>query len=1282
SEEDLKVHCHSKLGEVLAVLKNILNSYPALQSTELFAASGGLISKIKSYNYGGPKDTEAEHNLFESIDTLALAFSSSVSDYLMGDLDNSSSEKEKEDKTKVTILGPEEIDSILSRLQAGVDLALQRAKAWSKYMKDIASYIERKTHLESEFSKNIQRLAQGMRPVLTEEGFLPLQSVYCTVLSQVSIVPSWDIEYANTCQATQVLLQTQKFVEPLTVRRAEHDKARKNIKDSWMKECKKMQDAVHSLRKAQNMYNTRQQEYDKARELACKTESDMLAQSSSGASSKVDKRKKLEEDAMHKAAEAETTYKACVAEANNRQQELENVKGELLAKVREQILQCDEVIRNVTVEYFHLLQTVTAPIPVQYHTLYETSKQYVPGVQYGEFVRRLSLTTSNLPTTPEQFTFEPYISSHPSPREIDNRKTSTQSTGSSSEMQSQDDSPQMVNRKDRYRVKAWAQGLGPCSDTDSASGSSKSLESSPSNSPHPSGRRNLVKSGSLDDLEETNGAVPGNILQMPATDGVDLQGILQRHGRRRNTTFGVDFQEQVQHCKSAVPPIITKCLKEVEKRGMSMKGIYRVSGVKSKVEGLCSKFEKNPELVELCDEHPNVISNVLKLYLRQLPEPLFTFKLYSSFIQTAKENMAGSISMEDTVQRLGDLASKLPYSNFKTSAILMHHLHRVAANHEINQMTASNLGIVFGPTLLRPLEGTASLTSLVDTPHQTRAVELIIVNVHEILGPDREHELIPAETPIEQLPSDARGKVHTSSQPGDHPLRDYQWYNKPIREEIQRVRYPQVTTCKAVPPHQLYLAGDPSPTSQAKDARPQNHYNREQSDHGVKAPDPLKQALQRSPKLPRQSSLTEGIEISCPEPIVEEDEVEGNDSLHLEIKSSPLPRRGTVPPSKASKSLGSSSYQGKKGFFTPPPSSKFTHDAFIKLSESYPNPRSSQSPQLVRKSPTPNLSPSILRTTSSYPSVAERQPYVPKFSPPVSRHSRVSFSLPEDSLSESESSLDSSHTSTMSSFSLGSPWSSPTISRPTLKRQNPVVSPPSKKAVFSYDPSLVRMKSSNSSLTSDTKSSKDEDISASSSLVNSSKGRLDSDESASGIEGKTTTRKPTTSVDTRGATTRECSTGTGAMAAETVTCTTDLMRNPVITSSSLLLSSLSPVLPRFHHTDKGQSPSSVAILSGNLPLRPTSSHKVMESTSPGKGKDLKENIEEKLGSHTKSETNVDGPCVEAVSKEDSSGSKCSSVGNEESSRLTCSSSKILVGSESPQQPDWYGRFLFNFKGNR
>eukprot|EP00105_Crassostrea_gigas_P014985 XP_011431849.1 PREDICTED: uncharacterized protein LOC105331398 isoform X6 [Crassostrea gigas] len=1139
SGEDLRIMSHSRLGEVLAILKNILHKYPALQSSELFSASAGLISKIKTHDYGLSPASLADHNFCEAIDQLALAFSSSVSEYLMGDLGSITLTKEgKVDKTKSygdllkleknaglcaadpatqDTMNPEEIDSILLRLQAGVDLAMQRAKAWSKYMKEITTYIEKKTQLEADYTKNVLRLANNMLPVLSEEGFLPLQSVFCTAISQ-------DIEYASTCQATQTLIQSTKFVEPLTTRRSEHDKMRRSVKDTWVKEVKKMQEAVNSLRKSQSMYMMRKQEYEKAREQSSKVESDMLDKSnSSSVLSKMDKRKKLEEDAMHKAAEAETTYKACVAEANSKQQELAKTKGELLSKIREQILLCDQVIKSVTVEYFDLLHTLTAPISVQYQSLCEASQKYQPGSQFGAFVRSVSMSPTNIPMKEDAFVFEPFISSRES-----QRKTSGQSTGSSNDLQLQDESP-LMGRNDRYRVKAWGTTLVSESD----SGSSRSVESSPSSSPHQSGRKPFVKAGSLDDLEEAEGEAV--LLGLPSTE-VDLQALLKRQNKRRNTTFGVDFQEQVEKSRSAIPSIVTKCLTEIEKRGIMIKGIYRMSGVKSKVESLCSKFEKDPDSVNLDDEHPNVISNVLKLYLRQLPEPLLSFKLYSSFIQVAKDNMGNVLNEEDTVNKLGDLASQLPYSNFKTCAMLIHHLSRIASYSSSNQMTASNLGIVFGPTLLRPLEGTGSLASLVDTPHQTRTVELLIINVKEIFGPETEYELIPGETPVEQLSvngqnrhekeADLEGtkekstKTRSSTEEGDllnfsddgkskqtsdrdyvlpgstdkksssppavsegieRLARQYRLQSLPIKEEIQKVTRPIIM--KPCPPQDLALSPEsakkmlvPSITivesSPITESQPQMCYPLKSSDkskfrtsalQNLKSIGPslqsfviatakgLKANFPSSTKTDKSDSVKEKKSKTSP-PLQRQS---SSDSLSLSSirnvlqKSPKLPRQASLSEikekphvSKGFKSLSDESsdvsFESAKNISVGNKNENQRGSRIVKergdsevLTQEEEQEQIPSDQQYENEIPTSESTSTenTKKMSASYPTVTNTEFPIQKMTPPITRQTKVSFALPEDSDSSSVSSGVSS---------LTSPWSSPQVQRPALSRQKPI----------------------------------------------------------------------------------------------------------------------------------------------------------------------------------------------------------------------------------------------------
>ncbi|XP_075218536.1 rho GTPase-activating protein 29-like isoform X3 [Lycorma delicatula] len=166
---------------------------------------------------------------------------------------------------------------------------------------------------------------------------------------------------------------------------------------------------------------------------------------------------------------------------------------------------------------------------------------------------------------------------------------------------------------------------------------------------------------------------------------------------------------------------------EVTSSSTSVDGIYRVSGVKSKVEKLCQEFETDGENVELSCVHPNVIANVLKLYLRQLPQPLFTFNLYPEFVRFAKHWPCGSNKeLSTAVEELRKIIMKLPKNYYNTVKIIVQHLKRVSNQDDINNMSPSNLGIVFGPTLLRTSDGQSSINSLVDTVYQSRAIELII----------------------------------------------------------------------------------------------------------------------------------------------------------------------------------------------------------------------------------------------------------------------------------------------------------------------------------------------------------------------------------------------------------------------------------------------------------------------------------------------------------------------------------------------------------------------------
>uniref|UniRef100_A0A8C6Q355 Rho GTPase-activating protein 10 n=1 Tax=Nothobranchius furzeri TaxID=105023 RepID=A0A8C6Q355_NOTFU len=165
--------------------------------------------------------------------------------------------------------------------------------------------------------------------------------------------------------------------------------------------------------------------------------------------------------------------------------------------------------------------------------------------------------------------------------------------------------------------------------------------------------------------------------------------------------------------------------------GINDQGLYRVGGVSSKVQKLLSLMidEKSNEVDLSTSEDWDIktITSALKLYLRSLPEPLMTYGLYKEFISLAKGG-----SPESRIQAVHCLVHKLPERNRQVLGLLMKHLANVAAHSKANLMTVANLGVVFGPTLMRPQEETVA--AIMDLKFQNIVVEILIEH-HEKVTP-------------------------------------------------------------------------------------------------------------------------------------------------------------------------------------------------------------------------------------------------------------------------------------------------------------------------------------------------------------------------------------------------------------------------------------------------------------------------------------------------------------------------------------------------------------------
>uniref|UniRef100_A0A0R3RXZ9 Rho-GAP domain-containing protein n=1 Tax=Elaeophora elaphi TaxID=1147741 RepID=A0A0R3RXZ9_9BILA len=209
---------------------------------------------------------------------------------------------------------------------------------------------------------------------------------------------------------------------------------------------------------------------------------------------------------------------------------------------------------------------------------------------------------------------------------------------------------------------------------------------------------------------------------------------------RRTSVFGVPLSSQLNGPSRLVPIVLERCVDELQKRGLKVKGIYRTCGVKSKIEQICEDFERasSGSEVDLSGYHPMNIASVVKLYLRKLPEPLLTHELYDEWIAFAEKNLVEEDA--EIVDHIRALLKKLPARNMDALQFLLLHLKRVTWFEIDNLMTASNLGAVITPSMIWKHPSPSSTTnnnSFLSNAHlMSKAVELIIKYAFEVFSVD------------------------------------------------------------------------------------------------------------------------------------------------------------------------------------------------------------------------------------------------------------------------------------------------------------------------------------------------------------------------------------------------------------------------------------------------------------------------------------------------------------------------------------------------------------------
>lgn len=176
-------------------------------------------------------------------------------------------------------------------------------------------------------------------------------------------------------------------------------------------------------------------------------------------------------------------------------------------------------------------------------------------------------------------------------------------------------------------------------------------------------------------------------------------------GKTHNKVFGVPLECICEREGTLVPTIVVKLLEEIELRGLDEVGLYRIPGSVGSINALKNAFDEEGAVntsFTLEDDRwfeINAIAGCFKMYLRELPDSLFSTRL-EEFASLVLNYKANNLSYDDYRLNVTDLLSKLPTCYYQTMKRIVFHLNKVHQHVGNNRMDASNLAIVFSMSFI------------------------------------------------------------------------------------------------------------------------------------------------------------------------------------------------------------------------------------------------------------------------------------------------------------------------------------------------------------------------------------------------------------------------------------------------------------------------------------------------------------------------------------------------------------------------------------------------------
>jgi hypothetical protein len=216
---------------------------------------------------------------------------------------------------------------------------------------------------------------------------------------------------------------------------------------------------------------------------------------------------------------------------------------------------------------------------------------------------------------------------------------------------------------------------------------------------------------------------------------------LYKECMRERKVFGMPLHvllEREDRMESGIPTFVETAIKVIREKGIDQEGIFRISSDHQKLKLLMAKIDRGLP-VDYNETDIHAVTALLKRYLRDLPEPLLTYELYTCFLAVFE-----SIPDQDMLlSKIESLVSTLPRETILLVKYLFDFLVEVADHAHTNKMHLPNIALIFGPVLLGTDDSTTGEQMLKETAAINQLVLIMIQHRERLFNKTRTTQQAP-----------------------------------------------------------------------------------------------------------------------------------------------------------------------------------------------------------------------------------------------------------------------------------------------------------------------------------------------------------------------------------------------------------------------------------------------------------------------------------------------------------------------------------------------------------